>query len=290
MICFALSFVWFKVANVTYGPLTIVLFRLLISSGILLVFTKLSKRLVLPNKSDFKYLLLLAFFEPFLYFMGESFGLQYLSPTVAAVIIATIPLVAPFAAYFFFKERITRKNLLGIVLSFLGVTLVIFELGVGLIASPFGVFLQFTAVLSAVSYTVVLHKISVRMNNISIILFQNIIGAVYFLPFWLIFEKNRVMATPFNREAMVAIVYLAVFASTLAFIFFTYSVRQFGITKANMFTNAIPVFTAVFAWLILGDVINLQKIIGIFVVIVGLFVAQISFKKQYVGPDPIPRT
>lgn len=290
MACFALSFVWFKVANVTYGPLTIVLFRLLISSGILLVFTKLSKRLVLPNKSDFKYLLLLAFFEPFLYFMGESFGLQYLSPTVAAVIIATIPLVAPFAAYYFFKERITRKNLLGILLSFFGVTLVIFELGVGLTASPLGLFLQFTAVLSAVSYTVVLHKISARMNNISIILFQNIIGAVYFLPFWLIFEKNRVMATPFNREAMIAIVYLAVFASTLAFIFFTYSVRQFGITKANMFTNTIPVFTAIFAWLILGDVINLQKIIGIFVVIVGLFVAQISFKKQYVGPDPIPRT
>lgn len=98
------------------------------------------------------------------------------------------------------------------------------------------------------------------------------------------------MATPFNREAMIAIVYLAVFASTLAFIFFTYSVRQFGITKANMFTNTIPVFTAIFAWLILGDVINLQKIIGIFVVISGLFVAQISFKKQYNGPDPIPRT
>lgn len=190
MACFALSFVWFKVANVTYGPLTIVLFRLLISSGILLVFTKLSKRLVLPNKSDFKYLLLLAFFEPFLYFMGESFGLQYLSPTVAAVIIATIPLVAPFAAYYFFKERITRKNLLGILLSFFGVTLVIFELGVGLTASPLGLFLQFTAVLSAVSYTVVLHKISARMNNISIILFQNIIGAVYFLPFWLIFKKT----------------------------------------------------------------------------------------------------
>ena len=110
MVFFALPFVWFKVANVSYGPLTIVLARLVISSAILLVFTKLTVLWKRPDKKDFKYILLLAFFEPFLYFMGESYGLQYISSTVGAVIIATIPLVAPFAAFFFFKERITLRN------------------------------------------------------------------------------------------------------------------------------------------------------------------------------------
>lgn len=290
MVFFAMSFVWFKVANVSYGPLTIVLTRLVISSVILYIFTKLIRRLVLPDKKDFKYILLLAFFEPFLYFMGESYGLQYISSTVGAVIIATIPLVAPFAAFIFFKEKITIRNFLGIVLSFFGVTLVIFELGVGLTASPLGIGLQFIAVLSAVGYTVVLHKISTRMNNISIILIQNALGVIYFLPFWLIFEKNRLLATPFDREAMISIIYLAIFASTIAFILFTYSIRHLGITKANMFANTIPVFTAIFAWFILGDQLSLQKVIGILVVISGLFLAQFRFRKQYVGPDPIPRT
>lgn len=290
MVFFALSFVWFKVANVSYGPLTIVLSRLVISSAILLMFTKLTGLWKRPDKKDFKYILLLAFFEPFLYFMGESYGLQYISSTVGAVIIATIPLVAPFAAFFFFKERITLRNFLGIVLSFFGVTLVIFEWGLGLTASPLGVLLQFVAVLAAVGYTVVLHKISARINNISIILFQNFLGALYFLPFWLIFEKNRVLSSPFDSQAALAIVYLAFFASTLAFVLFTYSIRHLGITKANMFTNTIPVFTAIFAFFVLGDQLNLQKIIGIVVVVAGLFVAQLKFKKQYKGPDPIPRT
>ncbi len=290
MLCFALSFVWFKVANISYGPITIVFSRLLISSAILFVYTKITKRLIIPNTKDFKYILLLAFFEPFLYFMGESFGLQHISSTVAAVIIATIPLVAPFAAFIFFKERITIKNFFGIIVSFAGVTLVVFEFGTGLTASPLGVALQFVAVLSAVAYTVVLHKISPSINNISIILFQNIAGAVYFLPFWLLFEKNRFMNTPFDIEAMKSIIYLAVFASTLAFIFFTYSVRHMGITKANMFTNVIPVFTAVFAWIILNDSIGIQKVVGITIVIIGLFIAQVHIKKQYKGPDPIPRT
>jgi len=290
MICFSLSFVWFKVANVTYGPLTIVLFRLGISASIILVYATLAKQLRFPDKQDLKALLLLAFFEPFLYFMGESYGLRHLSPTVGAVIIATIPLVAPFAGYFFNQEKVTVRNMLGILISFSGVTLVIYEMGMGLTASPLGVTLQFSAVFSAVGYTVVLHRISRRMNNISIIFFQGIIGFVYFLPFWLTFEAKSFFNTPYNAPAMLAIVKLALFASTLAFIFFTYSVRHMGITKSNMFINIVPVFTALFAWQVLGETLSVQKLVGISIVISGLFFAQINMSRKHPGPDPIPRT
>lgn len=290
MVFFSLSFVWFKIANQSYGPLTIILFRLAFSSVVLFFFTRAVKRLVIPDKKDLKYLLLLAFFEPFLYFMGESYGLQYISSTVAAVIISTIPLVAPIAAYVFYRERITRKNLWGILLSFFGVIIVIYEIGAGISASPIGILLQFGAVLSAVGYTIVLHKISARMNNLSIILFQNIFGAIYFLPFWSVFELNRFIDTGFQLRPMLSVFYLSVFASTLAFIFFTYSVRHLGIVKSNMFTNTIPVFTAIFAWFILGEELNLQKFIGISIVVAGLFLAQFNLKKKSNGPDPIPNT
>jgi drug/metabolite transporter (DMT)-like permease len=288
MMFFSMSFVWFKIANVSYGPLTIVLFRLVISASILFLYTRFTKKLILPARKDFKYLLLLAFFEPFLYFMGESYGLQYISSTVASVIIATIPLVAPIAAYLFYREKVSIRNLLGIVISFFGVIVVIYEMGVGITASPLGIILQFSAVFSAVGYTIVLHKISSKINNISIILFQNFIGAIYFLPFWLIFESTRFATTPFDREAMIAIVELSLFASTIAFIFFTFSVRHMGVVKSNMFVNVIPVCTAIFAWIILNDQLTLQKFVGIIIVITGLFIAQLKFKKQYNGPDPIP--
>jgi drug/metabolite transporter (DMT)-like permease len=288
MVFFSLSFVWFKVANVSYGPLTIVFFRLITSSCILFVFAKFSKGLIIPEKKDFRFLLLLAFFEPFLYFMGESYGLQYISSTLGSVIIATIPLFAPIAGYIFYKEKISLRNIIGVLISFFGVTLVIYEIGKGITASPLGVMLQFSAVFSAIAYSVVLHKISNRMNNLSIIFFQNAIGAIYFLPFWLIFEKNRFLATPFDPKAMMAILKLTIFASTLAFILLIYSIRHMGITKSNMFVNVIPVFTAIFAWIILNDQLTVQKFIGIVIVISGLFLAQLKFKKQYDGPDPIP--
>lgn len=290
MACFGISFVWFKVANVSYGPLTIVFFRLLVSTTLLFPIIKLSKRLVIPDKKDLKYLLLLAFFEPFLYFMGESYGLQYMSSTVGAILIATIPLFTPLATYIFYKEKFSYRLLVGILISFLGVTMVIYEVGTGLVATPLGIVLQFIAVLAAVGYSIVLYKVSPRMNNLSIILFQNIIGAAYFLPFWLVFESKRFISTSFNSDAFMAIIFLAIFASTVAFIFYTYSIRQIGINKTSMFANTIPVFTAIFAFFVLGDRLNFQKVIGIVVVITGLFFAQVKIKKRYKGHEPIPRT
>lgn len=288
MICFSLSFVWFKVANVAYGPLTIVLFRLGISTAIVLVFAKSTGSLRLPDRQDRKTLLLMALFEPFLYFMGESYGLRLLSPTVGAVIIATIPLVAPFAGHFFQQEEVTLRQVLGILISFTGVTLVIYEIGMGITASPVGVALQFIAVFSAVCYTVVLQRVSGRMNTITILFYQGALGVIYFLPFWLVFEARTYFNTPFDAPAMAAIFKLALFVSTVAVVFFIYAIRHLGIIRSNMFVNMVPVFTALFAWRILGEVLTPQKLIGIVIVISGLFFAQVNLTNKSKGPDVPP--
>jgi len=98
MIFWAFSFVWVKEVYLVYGPLTTVLFRLVIASGILLAFAFLTGKIVKIERKDYGTFVLLSFFEPFLYFMGESYGLMYVSSTVGAIIVATIPLFSPTAA------------------------------------------------------------------------------------------------------------------------------------------------------------------------------------------------
>jgi len=274
MIFFALSFVWFKIANVSYGPLTIILFRLAISSVLLFAFTHLARQLVVPRRAELPLIFLLGFFEPFLYFVFESYGLQLLSSTVGAVIIAMIPLVSPFAVYFLLGEGMSWRHILYVLVSLLGVALVVVERGEGMTASWLGIFLQFGAVFSAVAYTVVLHKIPHRLNVLSLILYQNIVGTILFAPFWFAFEFKPFMATSTDLQGLAAILKLSIVVSTLAFILFSYSVRMLGINRANMFVNVIPVFTALFAWLILGENLTVQKGVGIAVVIVGLFLAE----------------
>lgn len=287
MIFWSFSFVWIKIVYEAYGPLTTVLFRLLISSGLMLVFTILSRKLQKILPGDLKMFVLLAFFEPFLYFMGESYGLKYVSSTVASVIVATIPLFSPIAAWYFYKEKLSRTNLFGLVITFFGVSLVVLDTSFNFTASPLGVALEFFAVFGAIGYASVLKGISHRYNTFTIITYQNLIGAVFFLPFWLIFEMNDFTQVAFNAKAFWAIIKLAIFASTFAFILFTYSVRNMGINKSNTFINVIPICVAVFAYMILGDQLNFHQMVGIAIVISGLFLAQINWKRFKKGTPPI---
>jgi len=279
MIFWSFSFVWVKVVYEAYGPLTTVLFRLLISSGLLLVFTLTSRKLQKIQPGDLKFFALLAFFEPFLYFMGESYGLLYVSSTIASVIVATIPLFSPIAAWYFHKEKLSRTNLWGLIITFLGVSLVVLDSSFNFTASPLGVSLEFFAVLGAIGYASVLKGISHRYNTFTIITYQNLIGATYFLPFWLGLEMHSFLQIPFDAKAFWAIIKLAIFASTFAFMLFTYSVRNLGINKSNTFINVIPICVAIIAYIVLGDQLNFHQMVGIAIVISGLFLAQINWKR-----------
>jgi drug/metabolite transporter (DMT)-like permease len=279
MIFWSFSFVWVKEVYVAYGPLTTVFFRLIIATMLMLLYGFFSRKLLKIHRQDYRTFLLLAFFEPFLYFMGESFGLKYVSSTMGAIIIATIPLFSPIAASRFLDEKLSFRNFAGIILSFIGVGIVVFDDAQNFIFSPLGIALEFLAVFSAIGYTVVLKDLSRKYNSTTIITYQNFIGIFFFFPFWLIFESNTLLTTSFNSHAFIAIVKLAVFASCLAFILFTYSLKSLGMNNANIFINIIPVLTAVFAWYILDEPLPPRKIVGIVVVIAGLFIAQVKMKK-----------
>jgi drug/metabolite transporter (DMT)-like permease len=74
----------------------------------------------------------------------------------------------------------------------------------------------------------------------------------------------------------VPVIKLAVFSSTVAFLFFVYSIKSIGMARTNVFINLIPVFTAVLSYFILKESVGVVKIAGIIVVIGGIIFSQIS--------------
>ena len=276
MIFWGLSFIWYKQAYINFKPATVILFRLFISSPLLLVSAILLNRLKWPLRKDLKYFLLLALFEPFLYFVGESYGMLYVSSTLASILIATIPLITPFTGYFFMKEKLTLNNYLGILVSFSGVVLVILTESKTGDAPWFGIVLILMAVLSTLGYTVLLKKLSYHYNALSIVWFQNFLGGLYFIPLFLITEFKHIVWSELAPVDFVPIIFLAIFASSLAFLFFVQGVRNIGMTRSVVFTNFIPIVTAVFAVIILRERLPLIKIAGIFITVSGLVMSQVA--------------
>lgn len=280
MLFWGLSFIWSKIVLMHYSPVTTIFMRLTISSIALIAIGKITGRLQKLHRKDLPLLLKLSFWQPFLYFIGENGGLSMVSPTVAAVIIATIPLFTPVAAYVYFGEKVSLRNVLGIFISIVGVVMVIMKDDLSIDVSLGGVLLLFMAVIAAVAYSIVIMKMtSMHYNVFSITTYQNTIGIFMFLPLVLIFDYQDIMAKGIVTETLWPLVQLSVFASSLAFIFFNYGIQKIGVNKANIFSNAIPVFTALFSFLLVGEQLYGVNIIGIVAVVGGLFLSQTGRKK-----------
>jgi drug/metabolite transporter (DMT)-like permease len=104
------------------------------------------------------------------------------------------------------------------------------------------------------------------------------VALVLFYAVWGVFDRQSLQDTiaPLSADLspVIAVGYLAVFASVTAFILFCYTVRQIGVTRANVFNNVRPVFTALLMWVIFDEQLPIWKWVGIIVIVIGLFISQ----------------
>lgn len=281
MLFWGMSFVWTKIVLNYYEPITTIFLRLVLSTVILFSGLMLFNRIEKIRKEDYKLFLISAFFNPFLYFLGENFGVKYATATISAVIIATIPLFVPMVAYFALSEKLKKINIIGIIISFIGITVMMVNKDLTLNASPFGVSCLFLAVGSAVIYSIMLKILAEKYSAFTIVATQNLIGVILFLPIFLVFDYQSFILVKPNAELISSLVLLSFFASSLAFVFFTIGTREIGVSKTAVFSNIIPVFTAIFSYFILSEYFNLNKIVGMIIVLFGLFFTQIGRLKKF---------
>ncbi|MCK7531384.1 MAG: DMT family transporter [Marinilabiliales bacterium] len=102
-------------------------------------------------------------------------------------------------------------------------------------ASPLGIALLLFAVATAVSYSVFLKKLSLRYSAFTIIAVQNLIGAIYFFPFFLFLEWNIFISVKPDFTMVSSLLALAVFCSSLAYVFFTIATREMGCKQDQCF-------------------------------------------------------
>ncbi len=272
------SYLFSEYALKVFPPATLVTIRLSIAALILGIIAVCSGKLVSIPWKIYRWFFLAAFCEPFVYFLCEAMALQRVSSMVTSVILSFIPLLTPLLTYYFLREKITLMNLIGIVISIAGVLMVIIEKG-EFVVDAFGALLLFIAMVAAVGYTLVIRKVPEEYNTLSVVFYMFCTALIFFVPTSLLTEWSEITAivtTPpdgtFN--ALMAIVGLAITASCIAFLFYSYGVRVIGPNKASVFNNIQPAVTALFAWMLFDTPMTWFKVAGIAVLIFGMFVAQ----------------
>ena len=279
MFLWGFSFVWFKEANTALKPMTIVFGRMIIATITLGLFLLLTNKMERIRKEDRLLLIGLAFCEPFLYFVGESNGLTLLSATAGSVLVALIPVFVALAAWIFLKEKLRLINYIGIVLSVIGIIIFVLNKEGELAYNTKGLLFMLLAVLSAVGYGVILGKVIDRYSPLFIVFFQCFVSMILFLPVFLIADIKELIAAPPSISDFIPVIKLSIFASITAFVLYGIATKNLGVTRANVFTNFIPVVTAILSHFILKEALTTNNIIGMVVVIIGLLLTQIKSKQ-----------
>lgn len=285
MLCWAGAGIAVKEALVVFSPLTLIVLRFTLAIVLMLLVGVLFRGhevlgLQRVEKRDIPLFVLGGLFQPFLYFIFETYTYQsFASPTIAEAMLSTQPIMAPILAFIILREKVTRNNVVGILLSTVGMLLLLlvgannFALG-----NPWGVLLAIVTVSMSVGYTIILRRIPTRYSSLSIVFYVQLVALVLFYAVWGVFDRQSLQDTiaPLSADLspVIAVGYLAVFASVTAFILFCYTVRQIGVTRANVFNNVRPVFTALLMWVIFDEQLPIWKWVGIIVIVIGLFISQ----------------
>lgn len=285
MLCWAGAGIAVKEALVVFSPLTLIVLRFTIAIVLMLLVGVLFRGhevlgLQRVEKRDIPLFVLGGLFQPFLYFIFETYTYQsFASPTIAEAMLSTQPIMAPIFAFIILREKVTRNNVVGILISTVGMLLLLlvgannFALG-----NPWGVLLAIVTISMSVGYTIILRRIPTRYSSLSIVFYVQLVALVLFYAVWGVFDRQSLQDTiaPLSADLspVIAVGYLAVFASVTAFILFCYTVRQIGVTRANVFNNVRPVFTALLMWVIFDEQLPIWKWVGIIVIVIGLFISQ----------------
>lgn len=199
-------------------------------------------------------------------------ALQTTTATNAVLINSTIPVLIVALSWMFGGTTITRRQAFGVAVSLAGVIIIICRAELRLLLSlrvNRGDLWVLLAVVSWALYTFLLRRRPAGLHPLSFLSAIIMLGLLGLAPLygWELSQGLRMEASP---ATFASILYVALFPSVLAFIFWNQAVGQVGANKAGLFLHLMPVFGAILSVLFLGESFHLFQMAGIGLIFSGI--------------------
>ena len=280
------SFFWsgnFFAGKIAYlsdlTPFKLGFFRWLLAMLILLPFTYSE---IIRNYNYYKKNILLMTFLGFLAVTVFN-SLTYISLQTTLIINSTLmasiaPVLMIGFSWLIFKTKTTTLQFAGIFLSLLGAFSIILK---GNINNLFNLYFtsgdvwMFTAVVSWCLYSVLLKKIDNSISQLASLQVMVILGLLFIFPLYII-ENYNTSFLPTQKIDFVIIIYVAIFASIIAFFSWNKGVSIIGPNRSSLFLHLIPVFSSIWAVSFLNENFSFFHFIGIIFILSGIILSNIK--------------
>jgi drug/metabolite transporter (DMT)-like permease len=193
------------------------------------------------------------------------------------------PIITLILAHFFtIDDKFTYTKLTSILIGFIGTLFIIdfqtfFSTTDG---SYIGLIAKLAVIVAALGYMVsniIAYNKLKNINTLTITTFATLFGALFSIPFMIYFEFRNPSSfnfSSFNLYSFIAILYLGLFPTAIAFQFRYYITKKSGPIFLSYVAYLIPAFAIFWGYLILGEKVGFNSIIGIILVLTGVYIGQ----------------
>ena len=279
----SLSFIFYRVGVPEFGSLAFASLRVVFAGLVMLVFVLISPKNRAGIRDNWKVLTLVGMFSAAIPFILFAFSARSVNAGVLAVLNASVPMMSGFIASTFFKDRLSKKQILGLIIGVVGVIILMSEslFGSQSAASDSSLLPMGYALLACVGYAVganITRNYLYDVSPVAITAGSLIIASIIMLPI-------AVYEFPYGKTisltAWASVICIGVFSTAIALIFMNQLIKSIGPMRATSITLVIPIFAIILGYLLLGEALDTPAIIGSVVILFGTYLSlELSIKKM----------
>jgi drug/metabolite transporter (DMT)-like permease len=214
-------------------------------------------------------------------------ALHYTTSINASLVNTSTPIIIYMLSFVMLGERLNRNQIIGTVLSLLGLLIIISQGSLGVLLKfsfNAGDLIVIAAVICWSIYSLLIKQNAGKLPGYSTFAVTMLLGIFILLPFFL--KEAQSTEIVWSTGSVSTILYTGIFASIVAFMSWNSAVERVGANRAGIFLNLIPVFAAIFAVTFIDEKMAWYQAAGGVFVILGVYIST-RIKKVQTMQDKI---
>lgn len=271
MMSWGLNVIALKIIVDVFPPITITSLRVFTAGISVFIVLFFIKKVRVPTKKEFIYILIATFFNVVFHHYFLSIGLSKTSASNGGLILGLGPLLTTVVAFFFLGNSVSFLQFSGIILGLLGVSFIVVVGNGGISDISIGDVYVFLSILSQAISFVMIKKISKTLDPRLMTGYMLLIGSSILFIISLFQEPNGIRQIS-NGTVSVWLIFFAsaLIGTAFGHMMYNDSIGKVGVSEAAIFINLNPLFAMISAVIFLGEVISFSQIIGFVLILSGV--------------------
>ncbi len=206
----------------------------------------------------------------FIGFALQTVGLEYTTPSKNAFLTALNVVIVPVIAFLIYKRKIARFEMIGSVLAIVGIGFLSLQ---GSLTMNFGDTLSLACAVAFAFDIFYTNRFVQKEDAISLTIVQFIIASLLSVV-TVLFQGD--IPTTFEKEAVYSVVYLAIFSTTIAYLFQNIAFRYTTATKGAIILSMESFFGMVLSVIFLHEVVTGRMVTGAVLIMAAILIAEVK--------------